>query len=458
MSLSRAASLPLVVVLLTLSVVLVGCATTQNTPPATEVSRSTAVTSPASSPITTFPTQPASPSPVAPDQTVITPLPATASPDAVVPSATPQNPPQTVDRLPNPSGYTWQPVIQGLDSPVALIDPGDDSGRLFIVQQSGVIRIWQDDQVLPEPFLDISSQVTFGGERGLLGLDFHPDFPLNNAFFINYTDEAGNTVIARYEVSLDNPDLANPDSAQVLFHIDQPYQNHNGGEVLFGPDGYLYLGLGDGGSAGDPHNNAQSLNTLLGKILRVDVDSGDPYAIPPDNPFASGQGMPEIWAYGLRNPWRFSFDSATGDLYIGDVGQNQWEEIDYVPAGSPAGMNFGWNYFEGTHPYSRNRPPADLAFVMPIAEYSHQEGCSVTGGVVYRGQDLPEWQGVYLYADYCSGSVWGLLRQESSDGQIQWLNDKLFENTGRITSFGTDARGEVYMLAYDGTIYRLAAK
>ena len=219
--------------------------------------------------------------------------------------------------------------------------------------------------------------------------------------------------------------------------------------------GMLYLGLGDGGSGGDPQGNGQALNTLLGKILRIDVDGGSPYAIPSSNPFVSETGKkPEIWAYGLRNPWRFSFDRLTGDLYIGDVGQNQWEEIDYLPAGSPGGANFGWNYYEGLHPYDNQVPPAGLSTMQPVAEYSHAQGCSVTGGVVYRGTNLPEWQGVYLYGDYCSGNIWGLLR----DPQGSWMNTLLFENTGRITSFGQDEQGEVYLADHTGNIARLTKK
>jgi glucose/arabinose dehydrogenase len=223
--------------------------------------------------------------------------------------------------------------------------------------------------------------------------------------------------------------------------------------VTFGPDGYLYLGLGDGGSGGDPHGNGQSLSSLLGKILRIDVDHGDPYAIPGDNPYTEGRGQPEIWAYGLRNPWRFSFDHLTGDLYIGDVGQNLWEEIDFLPAGSLGGANFGWNFFEGTHTYQATVPEG-LSVVAPIFEYSHDMGCSVTGGVVYRGALLPEWQGVYLYGDYCTGRVWGARRIAQGD----WLNALLFEGIGQITSFGEDEAGEVYLADQAGIIYTLTGK
>jgi glucose/arabinose dehydrogenase len=317
---------------------------------------------------------------------------------------------------------------------------------LFIIEKVGRIRVWQAGGIVEFPFLNISERVgSSGNEQGLLGLAFHPNYAENGLFFVNYTDNNGDTVIARYRVTAD-PNIADPSSEVVLLRVDQPFGNHNGGVLAFGPDGYLYAGLGDGGSAGDPRGNAQSLNTLLGKILRLDVDSAEPYAIPADNPFGD-----EIWAYGLRNPWRMSFDSATGDLYIGDVGQGQWEEIDFVSAGTPGGINFGWDYLEGTHPFEGN-PPAEAQFVPPVAEYSHGQGCSVTGGYVYRGA-MPEWNGVYLYGDYCSGTVWGLIR---SDGG--WQEQVLFDALGNITSFGQDESGEVYIIIDGGQILRLAPR
>lgn len=267
---------------------------------------------------------------------------------------------------------------------------------------------------------------------------------------MNYTDRDGNTIISRFSVSSQNPDLADPESEKRLLYVPQPYPNHNGGSVVFGPDGYLYLGLGDGGAGGDPEGNAQNTGNLLGKILRIDVDTGDPYAIPADNPFARGGGSPEIWAYGLRNPWRFSFDALTGDLYIGDVGQNTYEEIDYLPAQSQGGTNFGWDYREGKHPFEGSAP-AGVPLVDPVWEYDHSQGCSVTGGLVYRGQLLPEWQGVYLYGDYCSGSVWGLVRG-TDGGRKQAL---VFDSGGRISSFGEDESGEVYVIGHGGRVFRL---
>jgi glucose/arabinose dehydrogenase len=317
---------------------------------------------------------------------------------------------------------------------------------VFIIEKVGRIRILQDGQLLDFSYLDISDRVgSSGNEQGLLGLAFHPDYVENGLFFVNYTDKDGDTVIARYRVTAD-PNLADPASEVVLLRVNQPFANHNGGVLAFGPDGYLYAGLGDGGSAGDPFGNAQKLDNLLGKILRLDVDSAEPYAIPPDNPFGN-----EIWAYGLRNPWRMSFDGQTGDLYIGDVGQGEWEEIDFVSAGAPGGINFGWDYFEGIHPFE-GTPPQGAQFMPPVVEYSHGEGCSVTGGYVYRGS-MPAWNGIYLYGDYCSGTIWGLIR--SSGG---WQNRALFGAVGRITSFGQDGSGEVYIVLDGGSILRLAPR
>jgi glucose/arabinose dehydrogenase len=374
-----------------------------------------------------------------------------AKPTETVHIPTPTTQVASVAALPAPNTAQWKLVTSGLNSPVGIASALDGSGRLFVLEQAGVIRIIQDGALLTNPFLDISGQVSCCGERGLLGLAFHPRYMENGQFFVNYTDLDGNTVIARFEVSSNDPNQADASSEKRLIYIQQPYPNHNGGAVVFGPDGYLYLGLGDGGSGGDPQGNGQSTSTVLGKILRIDVDGGSPYAIPADNPFVNGGGLLEIWAYGLRNPWRISFDRAIGDLYIGDVGQNAWEEIDFLPAGSPGGANFGWNYREGTHPY-QGSPPANLALVEPIAEYSHDQGCSVTGGAVYRGSALPAWQGVYLYGDYCSGKVWGLVRNPLG----AWLNGLLFETGSTISSFGTDEAGELYLVDYSGSLFKLA--
>ena len=344
------------------------------------------------------------------------------------PSRLPRPPP--VPRLagqcwqfPRPQGYAWAPLVSGLLRPTDLVDIG--GGRLLVLEQPGRVRVIADGLLLPDPFLDLTSRVgSSANEQGLLGIALHPDFAANGFFFLNYTNLQGDTVVARFQASSD-PDgaQADPGAEKILLTIKQPYANHNGGSLAFGPDGYLYIGMGDGGSGGDPQGNGQNLTALLGKILRIDVDGGDPYAIPADNPFPDGQsGAAEIWAYGLRNPWRISFDRANGDFYIGDVGQNQWEEIDYLPAGAPAGANFGWNYREGANPY-QGEPPAGMELVEPVAQYQHPEGCSVSGGFVYRGAALPEFNGIYIYGDYCNGRIWGLLRQ----GDGGWANQFLFE-------------------------------
>jgi glucose/arabinose dehydrogenase len=299
--------------------------------------------------------------------------------------------------------------------------------------------------VIETPFLNIEDRVNnSSNEMGLLGLAFHPNYAQNGYFFVNYTGNGGDTFLSRYQVSGD-PNIANPSSELNLLRIDQPYPNHNGGGLDFGPEGYLYAGMGDGGLAGDPHGNGQSLSTLLGKVLRLDVDSAEPYAVPADNPFGN-----EIWDYGLRNPWRVSFDPLTGDLYIGDVGQGAWEEIDIHPAGVPGGINYGWDFREGAHEYGGNAP---AGLTDPIAEYSHAEGgCSITGGYVYRGS-MPEWNGIYLYGDYCTGYVWGAI---NVDGQ--WQAQLLFETGERITSFGQDEAGEAYLVSDSGGVYKLVRK
>ncbi|MCX8062222.1 MAG: PQQ-dependent sugar dehydrogenase [Anaerolineales bacterium] len=353
--------------------------------------------------------------------------------------------------FPDPASYRWVAVAKGLESPVGLGYTPDGSGRLLILEQEGTIRLWQDNNLSNTAFLDIRDRVgSRGSEQGLLGIAFHPKYAENGYFYVNYTDRDGSTVIARFQANPPSANLADSASEKILLRIAQPYANHNGGAVVFGPDGFLYLGLGDGGSAGDPQNNAQSLNTLLGKILRLDVDNGEPYAIPTSNPYVNGGGLPEIWAYGLRNPWRMSFDRQTGDLYIGDVGQNQWEEIDYLPNGSSGDLNFGWKYLEGTHPY-QGTPPAGVKLIPPIYEYGHDQGCSVTGGVLYRGRSLPEWNGVYFFSDYCAGWVDGL--RQLPDGT--WQAQRLFRDLGRISSFGEDEQGEIYLIDHAGTVYRL---
>jgi len=386
-----------------------------------------------------------------PPPTPDTPLPTSSSPTALpAPStptdlsspATPSLPPQAVT-FPNADEFTWQWIVSNLVRPVDLQAEG--SGRLFVVEKGGHIHIIENGRLLEEPFLDIEDRVNdSSNEMGLLGLAFHPNYAQNGYFFVNYTGSGGDTFISRFRVS-DDPNKADPASELNLLRVKQPFPNHNGGVLTFGPDGYLYAGLGDGGLADDPFGNAQSLKTFLGKILRLDVDAAEPYAIPPDNPFGD-----EIWAYGLRNPWRMAFDRLTGDLYIADVGQNAWEEINYLAAGSPGGVNFGWDYREGAHPFEGNAP---AGLTDPIAEYSHNEGgCSVTGGYVYRGA-MPEWNGIYLYGDYCTGFIWGLIQVNGA-----WQAQVLFDTDVNITSFGQDERGEVYLVADGGGVYQLVRK
>ena len=364
-----------------------------------------------------------------------------SQPEPATPTET-EPPTASVVQFPDPNNFTWLPIVSGLDRPVAVQSAHDGSGRLFIIEKYGAIRIFKDGQLYSQPFLSIDDRVNDdSNEMGLLGLAFDPNYASNGYFYVNYTGNGGHTRISRFQA---NGDVADPNSENVLMIVRQPFPNHNGGAVVFGPDGYLYLGLGDGGAAGDPFKNGQDTSSLLGKILRIDVNNGDPYAIPADNPFGN-----EVWAYGLRNPWRFSFDRVTGDLWIGDVGQNAYEEIDFLPAGSPGGANFGWSVMEGNHGYDGEPQPG---FLLPAAEYSHDFGCSVTGGYVYRGS-LPEWNGIYLYGDYCSGKIWGLIL---SNGQ--WQFQVMFEAGVTITSFGEDEAGELYFSSDNGSVYILARK
>jgi glucose/arabinose dehydrogenase len=370
-------------------------------------------------------------------------------------------------------------VAQGLNQPTAIAFPDDGTGRMFVVERAGTIRIHDGVSLLPTPFLDISSLVLDDfSERGLLGLAFHPDFANNDYFFVYYSADAsgpplsdGDSVVARYSVSAGNPNVADPASALIVLTVDQPDWNHNGGQIELGPDGFLYVALGDGGGGGDPGDNGQDPTTLLGSILRVDVDGDDfpadawsNYSIPPDNPFVGNAGgLDEIWVWGLRNPWRFSFDRFTGDLFIGDVGQGTYEEVSFQPFNSSGGENFGWDCFEGNHIYSSSAPscttdPND--YVPPILEYSHSQftsfACSVTGGYRYRGTRHARLQGLYLFADYCAGYIFA--GSETSPGS--WSFEVLFPQAGdtsfNVTTFGEDRQGELYVAAYDlGHVYRI---
>jgi len=339
-------------------------------------------------------------------------------------------------------------VVSGLVSPVHLTTPAGDA-RLFVVDQPGVIYVVRDGTRLATPFLDISDEVAYGGERGLFSMAFDPEYDSTGLFWVNYTDNAGDTRVERYRVSAD-PDVADAGSAELVLHVEQPASNHNGGQIAFGPDGMLYVGMGDGGGGGDPLGHGQNLSTLLGALLRLDVRTL-PYAIPADNPFAgSVDDRPEIWGYGLRNPWRFSFDHVAGDLYIGDVGQNQWEEINAVPA-DDAPVNYGWRIMEGAHCYNATSC-SQTGLTLPVHEYSHGEGCSVTGGYVYRGEDLTGLQGHYFYSDFCTGFLRSFrVAGGSATEHREWNVGDL----GNVLSFGEDSAGELYVLAGGGRVYRL---
>jgi glucose/arabinose dehydrogenase len=340
-------------------------------------------------------------------------------------------------------------VTRDLESPVFLTHAGDGSARLFVLEQPGRIRVLERDLLLPRPFLDISERVLSGGEQGLLGLAFHPDFRRNGRFYVNYTRRPdGATVLAEYRRG------ASPDQAlreeRILMVVLQPYPNHNGGMVAFGPDGYLYVGLGDGGSAGDPGNRAQNPDELLGKILRIDVDRGDPYGVPVDNPYGREGGRPEIYALGLRNPWRFSFDSKTGELWAADVGQNKWEEIDLVTKGG----NYGWRLMEGAHCFHPTFFCQTSGLQLPLFEYSHEKGrCSVIGGYVYRGRTVDSLAGHYLYGDYCSGEIFVLTSVQ--EGETSRDPRVVLKTSLRISSFGEDEAREMYVLDHGGGLYRL---
>lgn len=351
-----------------------------------------------------------------------------------------------------------EPVAEGFAKPTHVTSAGDGSGRLFVVEQAGRIWALRDGVRLPEPFLDIIPLVgSNGNERGLLSVAFHPRFAENGQLFVGYTARNGDNSVARYTVSADNPDRVDHESAQVILAVPDPAPNHNGGLVKFGPDGYLYIGMGDGGGGGDPFGNGQNLDALLGKLLRIDVDGDAPYAVPADNPFVGQDGArPEIWAYGLRNPWRFSFDRATSDLFIADVGQNAYEEVHFQPAASAGGENYGWNTMEADTCFSAASCEQD-GLELPVAVYPHggdAGGCSVTGGYVYRGAQFPQLVGAYLYADYCSGNLWALRQAGGA-----WQSELVSRLEIRTSSFGEDEAGELYLTDSDGGgLYRLVVE
>ncbi len=349
-------------------------------------------------------------------------------------------------------GVTLTKVVDGLDQPVALtFAPGDPQRRLFVVEKMGLVRILADGRLQPATaaFLDVRDRVSGSTEQGLLGLAFHPDFARTRRFYVNFTDRKGDTRVVELAARADDPDHADPTSARELLAVHQPYANHNGGDLVFGPDGKLYVGLGDGGAAGDPHGNGQNDAALLGKMLRLDVDAE-----------RGERPRPVVVAKGLRNPWRYSFDPATGDLWIADVGQNRWEEIDVLPAAALAAAtpaNFGWNAMEGRHCYARRNCDA-TQYVAPILEYSHDEGCSITGGFVYRGHALPALTGAYFYADFCTSIVRSARRDRSGSLRDSWEWRPALDpqsQLANISSFGEDADGELYIISLRGIIYRL---
>lgn len=350
-------------------------------------------------------------------------------------------------------------VVSGLSSPLLVTHAGDGSGRLFVVEQTGKVQIVEDGSIVAAPFIDLSRSVSSGGEQGLLGLAFHPSYETNGKLYLSYTDLNGTSVISEYRVSASNPDRVDRSTGRMLVRVKQPYENHNGGHIAFGPDGYLYIGLGDGGSSGDPGNRAQSRSTLLGKLLRIDVNKRTgslAYGIPPSNPYVGRSGLDQIWAVGLRNPWRWSFDRVTGDLWIGDVGQGAWEEVDRALAvrgrNAGRGLNFGWRVMEGAHCYRPSSGCIRTGKTLPLTEYGHARGrCSITGGYVYRGKAYPDLVGAYLFADYCSGEIWYVDR-----GAARGVTPtRALDTSASITSFGEDQAGELYLTNAAGTVFRI---
>ena len=361
---------------------------------------------------------------------------------------------------------TTELVAEGLSDPLFVTSPPGDMERLFVLEQNTArIKIIKNGEVLPTPFLDIGSLTSKGGERGLLGLAFHPKYSENGFFYVNYTDNNGDTVIARYTVS-DNPDIAAPDSVLLIGHVKQPFSNHNGGMLAFGPnDGYLYIGMGDGGAGNDPGNRAQNGLDPLGKIHRIDVDNGMPFTVPQDNPFVNDPNvLDSVWALGLRNPWRFTFDSKTGDMYIGDVGQNSVEEISWQSGKSKGGENYGWRCMEGSRCTGLSGCMCNSEkLTNHIHQYTHKKGkCSITGGYVYRGSDIPELQGTYFFGDFCTGNIWSFKWDGEKITELKDRTDELKpqnsdKSINNITSFGQDARGEIYIVDMDGDIYRITS-
>jgi glucose/arabinose dehydrogenase len=362
----------------------------------------------------------------------------------------------TAQVIPTPALH---PIIRGLSQPLFMTHGGDGTGRLYVVEKGGTIRVLAGNQIPATPFLDLRSLVVTQNEQGLLGLAFDPSFATNQRFYVFYAAAGsqtgvGDNTVARFQVSASNPNQADQMNGIELLAVSDPYVNHNGGMLAFGPDGHLYVGTGDGGSAGDPNNNAQNLSSLLGKLLRLDVRGSGPYGIPGSNPYAGAPGgtRREIWAFGLRNPWRFSFDRQTGDLYVADVGQGSREEINRQVAGSAGGQNYGWRVMEGSNCYNPSSGCDRTGLTLPIHDYGHGDGCSVTGGYVYRGAALPALRGAYIFGDYCSGRIWSLRLESGS-----WVRTQLIDTTYSISSFGEDESGELYLTDLaGGVLYRFA--
>jgi glucose/arabinose dehydrogenase len=426
------------------------------TPSSSSASGTPASGTPASGASVT-PTGEPAPTPAVPSPSA----PAASLPGASAPSSSSGSPPPTAVTSPlAPASFDparvhvdLQPFAQGLQSPLFATGTADASGRLFVVEQAGRIRIVNGDgSVAPKPFLDITDRVESGGERGLLGLALHPGYPGNGRVFVDYTRQPdGATVISEFHAS---GTTADPASEQVLLTIKQPFANHNGGMVTFDPAGMLMIGMGDGGSGGDPQGNGQNRGVLLGKILRIDVDGAKPYGVPRDNPFPNLANVrPEIWDLGMRNPWRFSFDRTTGNLFIGDVGQGAWEEIDAEPAGQ-GGRDYGWNLMEGRHCFQSGCDSTGL--IQPVAEYGHDSGCSVTGGYVYRGSRYPALTGGYLFSDYCSGTIWALSAAAAiADGKA---DPAIVGSAGfSVSSFGQGDDGELFAVDLSGRVLTVGA-
>jgi len=389
------------------------------------------------------------------------PSPATVPPSSAAPSASPGAAPSPAPSAapfdPAAVSITLEPYATVPGGPLAITAPQDGSGRLFVATKDGQVRIVRDGVLDSRPMLDVSDLVSGGAEQGLLGIAVHPDFPNDPRIVIDYTDVNGDTVVAAYRLDPSDPDRLDPASATTILSVDQPFANHNGGAVAFGPDGYLYIAFGDGGGGGDPRDNGERLDTLLGKILRIDVDTGGAgdaaYAIPADNPFVGVNGArPEIWLTGLRNPWRIAFDRATGDLWMGDVGQDRWEEVDVARAGV-GGLDFGWDRMEGAHCFEPATDCQTAGLTLPVAEYGRDGGCTIIGGTVYRGAAQPVLAGGYLFGDYCSGRLWAV--PGAADGPV----DPVLVGTAAagLAGFGEDEAGELYAANLDGTIRRIVA-